>query len=97
MKPKKSNPYTPKVKPNDFPKFGKPVKLTKRIDPVVRMVTPRETQHFPSLPISSGSGTLKESPKYTGSSMLGISIVHKSCLQPVFSQEQAIENAKMRR
>jgi hypothetical protein len=29
--------------------------------------------------------------------MLGITIVHKSCLQPVFSQQAAVDAASMRR
>lgn len=40
----------------------------------------------------------KVEPKvYTGDKMLGIGVVHKSGLQPVFSQEQAEDLAKMRR
>ncbi len=35
--------------------------------------------------------------QYTGNEMLGIGVVHKSGLQPVFSQEQAEDLAKMRR
>lgn len=34
---------------------------------------------------------------YTGTEVMGIAVMHKSCLQPVFSQEQAEESAKMRR
>jgi hypothetical protein len=40
---------------------------------------------------------MKEIPKYTGTEMIGISIIHKSCLQPVFSREAAIDVASMRR
>jgi hypothetical protein len=29
--------------------------------------------------------------------MIGIAVLHKSCLQPIFSNEEAIEVAKMRR
>jgi hypothetical protein len=39
----------------------------------------------------------KPSPTYTGEKVLGVAVLHKSCLQPVFSQEEAIEVAKMRR
>jgi len=35
--------------------------------------------------------------KYTGDNLLGITILHKSCLVPVFSQEDAIAAARMRR
>jgi hypothetical protein len=34
---------------------------------------------------------------YTGDKMIGIAVQHKSCLQPVFSKEAAIDSAKMRR
>lgn len=32
---------------------------------------------------------------YTGDAMIGIVVQHKSCLQPVFSQESAIDSANM--
>jgi hypothetical protein len=35
--------------------------------------------------------------QYTGTRLLGIAVLHKSCLQPVFSQEEAEAAAKMRR
>lgn len=44
-----------------------------------------------------GSTAPKEIPVYTGNSMLGVSLMHKSCFQPVFSKEAAIDAAKMRR
>ena len=34
---------------------------------------------------------------YTGDERLGITVLHKSCLQPVFSQQEAIDAATMRR
>lgn len=52
---------------------------------------------IPSLPDSGGNATLKTSNVYTGDKVLGISIVHKSCLQPVFTEEQAKDLANMRR
>jgi hypothetical protein len=63
-----------------------------------QMSTPRATrQDIPSLVTPGGSCALKEVPKYTGTEMLGISIIHKSCLQPVFNQQAAIDAASMRR
>lgn len=98
MKVKKPNPYEPKEKPLVFPKFAsKPVKITARVDPVVSGFVPRQTEKIASLNSFGGSTALKESPKYTGDEMLGISLIHKSCLQPVFTKEQAVENASMRR
>jgi hypothetical protein len=48
---------------------------------------------------SSGAPAAQSKPPsvYTGSQVIGIAVLHKSCLQPIFSQEEAIEVAKMRR
>ena len=62
-----------------------------------QMSTPRQTTRPPSLVTPGGSTAAKEIMQYTGDKMLGISIIHKSCLQPVFSQEAAIDAASMRR
>ena len=67
-----------------------------RLDSGLPNLTHR-TAHIPSLVTPGGSTALKEIPKYTGSEMIGISIIHKSCLQPVFCQEAAIDVANMRR
>ncbi len=47
--------------------------------------------------VDIGSTAPQEHKEYTGDKMVGISIIHKSCLQPVFSQEAAIDAASMRR
>ena len=39
----------------------------------------------------------KETQKYTGDKVLGIATMHKSNAVPVFSDEQAVDVAKMRR
>lgn len=44
-----------------------------------------------------GAGTSKPNPQYTGGDVVGIAVMHKSGLQPVFSQREAEESAKMRR
>lgn len=59
--------------------------------------TDRQTPHIPSLVTPGGSTAAKEILEYTGENMLGISIIHKSCLQPVFSKEAATDAANMRR
>lgn len=61
------------------------------------MGTPRQTTRPPSLVTPGGSTALKEIPQYTGTEMIGISIIHKSCLQPVFSKQAAVDVASMRR
>ena len=46
---------------------------------------------------STGAPKTKQKTSYTGSKIIGIAVLHKSCLQPVFSQEEAIDIARMRR
>ena len=50
-----------------------------------------------SKPWITGPVSSKPSPTYTGTEMIGITVLHKSCLQPVFSKESAQDAAKMRR
>jgi hypothetical protein len=44
-----------------------------------------------------GAVTVKPTPHYTGENLVGIAVMHKSCLQPIFNQQQAIDSATMRR
>ena len=57
----------------------------------------RETAHHPSL--NSGHHDTSAKPKqvYTGTKMLGIGTMHKSNSVPIFSNEEAVEIATMRR
>ena len=57
----------------------------------------RETPKIPSLPFTGGPCTKKEHQMYTGTAMKGIGTMHKSNAVPIFSDEQAIEIATMRR
>ena len=57
----------------------------------------RETPYVPSRDTGLGTATKKEQHMYTGTNMIGISTLHKSNAVPVFSQEDAIEIARMRR
>lgn len=57
----------------------------------------RGTRHIPSVTTDQHSTQRKETTMYTGDNMLGITILHKSCLQPVFSKQEAIEVSQMRR
>lgn len=53
---------------------------------------------YPSQEMSGGVAAKKESPVYSGErELLGIAVLHKSCLQPVFDQQSAIDIARMRR
>ena len=57
----------------------------------------RETPHIPSRDCGVGVAAKKDVPVYTGDKMLGVTIMHKSCLQPVFSEQAAVDAAHMRR
>lgn len=45
----------------------------------------------------TGPVSSKQIPQYTGDKMIGIGTLHKSNAVPIFSQEEAIDQAKMRR
>lgn len=57
----------------------------------------RETPKIPSLPFTGDPCIKKESQRYTGTAIKGIGTMHKSNAVPIFSDEQAIEIATMRR
>ena len=51
----------------------------------------------PSLPFTGGPCTKPESKVYTGTKVKGIGTMHKSNAVPIFSDEEAVDIAKMRR
>ena len=55
------------------------------------------TSHIKSVDSGVGFAAKKESQKYTGTECIGISVLHKSCLQPIFNKQSAEDVAKMRR
>ena len=59
----------------------------------------RQTPKIPSLNngIDSGVAALKAAPVYTGDKVLGVAVMHKSCLQPIFNEQAAKDSAAMRR
>ena len=59
--------------------------------------TPKTETRIPSLGHGMGVGAKAPAKVYTGTEMLGITVLHKSCLQPVFTKDQAVEAAQMRR
>ena len=68
--------------------------------PYVATVNPRlaELRSLPSLDTGhTGAVTIKATPVYTGTKMLGVATMHKSNAVPVFSSEQAHDISKMRR
>jgi hypothetical protein len=94
--------YAPKQKVEQYPKFARPGSVAKKkIDPIINSTYIREDgltfKSLPSINTSGGSTAKKAELKYTGDNLLGISIVHKSSLQPVFNHDQAKDLAHMRR
>ena len=66
---------------------------------VYKLETPvgrTNTHHIPSK-VTAGHDTTPNVKVYTGTEIIGVTVLHKSCLQPVFNQQQAIDAASMRR
>lgn len=57
----------------------------------------RETARLPSRNTGDGIAASKPVPQYTGTKMLGIGVMHKSNSVPIFSDEEAVNIATMRR
>jgi len=55
------------------------------------------THHIPSRNTGDGIASSKPAPQYTGTKMLGIGVMHKSNSVPIFSDEEAVNIATMRR
>lgn len=55
------------------------------------------THHIPSRSTGEGIASSKPIPQYTGTKMLGIGVMHKSNSVPIFSDEEAVNIATMRR
>ena len=75
-------------------KVSKPAVQTMRTDVVRREsdVRPKSLNSWITGAVSS-----KPSQQYTGDMVKGITVVHKSCLQPVFTEQEPIDAAHMRR
>lgn len=54
-------------------------------------------QHIPSRDTGVGVAARPADKVYTGTAMMGVATLHKSNAVPVFSQEDAVEIARMRR
>lgn len=57
----------------------------------------RSVRDIPSLDTGGGSTTKRTAPVYTGTAIVGLSIMHKSNIVPVFSRQDAEDISKMRR
>lgn len=81
-------------------KYNKPVisKSVAKNTYQLKIPPGRTTKDIPSIDTGhKGAVAGKASQMYTGQNVLGITIVHKSCLQPVFSKQEAIDASTMRR
>ena len=56
-----------------------------------------QAEHIPSVDTGLGVAAKKDTIMYTGSRLKGIAIMHKSNLVPIFSDEEAVDIATMRR
>lgn len=100
VKKKKPSPaqYAPKQQITEYPKFARTSKVyASTITPVKSGVFIRDVPHVPSRTTPGGSTPKKDIPVYTGDSMIGISVIHKSGLSPLFNHEHIKEVANMRR
>lgn len=70
----------------------KPVETKVIKSNIITDTRPKSLNSWVTGPVSS-----KPNQKYTGDMVKGIVVQHKSCLQPVFNQQEAIDSAKMRR
>jgi hypothetical protein len=67
------------------------------MSPVVNKPYRRETPKIASLPFTGGPCVKAPDKVYTGTMIKGIGTMHKSNAVPIFSNEDAVEIAKMRR
>ena len=76
-----------------------PKRNTKEVsmNPVVTKPYVRETPKIDSLPFTGGPCLKAPDKVYTGTAMKGIGTMHKSNSVPIFSAEEAVDIAKMRR
>lgn len=87
---------------SDWQKLLKKYEPKKTVSKNVSTWTPsksyvRETPKIASLPFTGGVCTKKENPVYTGTAIKGIGTMHKSNAVPIFSDEEAVAIATMRR
>lgn len=70
----------------------KPSKQVTTSTSTVEDSRPKSLNSWITGPVSS-----KPNQQYTGDKVKGITVMHKSCLQPVFTNQEAIDAAHMRR
>jgi predicted transcriptional regulator YdeE len=77
----------------------KPIKHKESTVDIPKLATPsgRVTIKYPSLNTGNSGGFKKETLFYTGDKMKGIGTLHKSNAVPIFTDEEAKDQANMRR
>lgn len=82
-----------------YPTKNLPTKKSDDLSSVYSLGVPacRETPKIPSLQSNNYDCYKKQVPVYTGNKMKGIGTMHKSNSVPIFSDEEAVDIAKMRR
>lgn len=80
-------------------KWGKPKPLPKSKNDYIWNVQYRGKGAEPPSLESAGAAVhaKKQDKQYTGTLIKGIAVMHKSCLQPIMNQDEAIASARMRR
>ena len=79
------------------PTKAKIIPVETHFNVVASGIVHRETPQYKSLDTHAGSTAKKPIQEYTGTNMLGIGQLHKSNSVPVFRQQDAEDQAKMRR
>jgi hypothetical protein len=76
-----------------------PVKKKQTVNTIPKLVAPpgRETVRYPSLNTGNSGGFKKDPLFYTGDKMKGIGTLHKSNAVPIFTDDEAKDQANMRR
>lgn len=65
--------------------------------PIPKIPPGRETKHYPSLQTNEYDTFRKQDKVYTGDKMMGIGTLHKSNAVPIFTDQEAKDQANMRR
>jgi hypothetical protein len=86
-----------KLAPNFARETYAPAKKRETLNYVLTRPPGRAGYVGKSVTTAGGVGAKKESTHYTGDKMLGVGMLHKSNLVPVFKEEDAKDLATMRR
>ena len=71
--------------------------VASQILPFTTVCPPRQTPRPPSLDTDNGVAVKKDTMYYTGNNVKGIGTLHKSNAVPVFTDDEAKDQATMRR